>query len=72
VEVGAAFSNDLITATEDRNLYLDRITIEPPPGVADPVQISAEAMTGEYERREQRFCRRARRISKNIARRKLL
>ena len=47
------FLNDRITATEDRNLFLDRITIESPPGVADPVPISAEAMTEEYERREQ-------------------
>ena len=53
VEVAVAFLNDFRTATEDRNLYLDRITITPPPGVADPEQISQASLNAEYERREQ-------------------
>jgi endo-1,4-beta-xylanase len=52
-ELAVAFMNDLLTATEDRNLYLDRIKITPPPGVADPVPIPTEALREEYERREQ-------------------
>jgi hypothetical protein len=36
-EIAAAFLNDAVVGQEDRNLYLDRLTITPPPGAAAPV-----------------------------------
>jgi GH35 family endo-1,4-beta-xylanase len=53
VELSVAFSNDFLTATEDRNLYLERIMIEPPTETTDPTPISAKSMAEEYERREE-------------------
>lgn len=35
VELAVAFMNDAVVGHEDRNLYLDRITVKPPPGAAD-------------------------------------
>ncbi len=52
-EVAVAFLNDALINGEDRNLYLDRITIISPAGVADPTPLDPEEMTSEYERREQ-------------------
>jgi len=53
VEVAVAFLNDMVTDNEDRNLYLDRITISAPPGITDPAALRPDDMTAEYERREQ-------------------
>jgi Ca-dependent carbohydrate-binding module xylan-binding len=36
-EIAAAYLNDAIVGREDRDLNLDRLTIGPPPGIADPV-----------------------------------
>jgi GH35 family endo-1,4-beta-xylanase len=41
-EIAAAFRNDGQIGTEDRNLYLERITIDAPPGERAPLVTSAE------------------------------
>ena len=38
-EIAAAFLNDAIIGKEDRNLYLERFTIIPPPGAAEPALV---------------------------------
>ena len=38
-EIAVGFLNDHVAGNEDRNLYLDYFTIEPPPGVADPAPV---------------------------------
>jgi endo-1,4-beta-xylanase len=53
VEIDVAFLNDLQTDKEDRNLYLDRITIIPPPGVANPAPLRPDEVKDEYDRKEQ-------------------
>ena len=45
-EIAAAFLNDALVGQEDRNLYLKRFTISPPPGAADPVLVD-QAGTGQ-------------------------
>ena len=50
-EIAAAFLNDTMIGKEDRNLYLQSITIRPPPGGADPVLAGkAEAAAAGEER----------------------
>ncbi|NQU21657.1 MAG: endo-1,4-beta-xylanase [Candidatus Nealsonbacteria bacterium] len=52
-ELAVAFNNDLVRGQEDRNLYLDRITITAPPDVPD-VAIAGRAeivaLAGQHER----------------------
>ncbi|MEE8452954.1 MAG: endo-1,4-beta-xylanase [Thermoguttaceae bacterium] len=65
-EVAVAFTNDAVAGDEDRNLYLDRITISPPAGLADPVPVDAEDLAERFEKQEQetlQLCRQ--RIEKN-------
>jgi endo-1,4-beta-xylanase len=65
-EIAAAFLNDAVAGGEDRNLYLDRITIAPPAGAADPVRVGRAEMAAQAERREQEALDRARQeIEKN-------
>jgi len=52
-ELTVGFLNDRRTAEEDRNLYLDRITITPPAGAADLMSIGVEEMSVECRRREE-------------------
>jgi GH35 family endo-1,4-beta-xylanase len=52
-EIAAAFLNDEIIGKEDRNLYLDRFTITPPPGAADPVVVEQRELAEAAEQREQ-------------------
>ena len=52
-EIAAAFLNDAIIGKEDRNLYLERFTITPPPGAAEPVLAAKEEMAEAAEQREQ-------------------
>jgi hypothetical protein len=51
-EIAAAFLNDAVVGQEDRNLYLDRFTITPPPGVAAPVLADKRELAQAAERRE--------------------
>jgi endo-1,4-beta-xylanase len=51
-EIAVAFLNDAIVGGEDRNLYLDRFTISPPPGTADPVLAAGEDLAEAAEKRE--------------------
>jgi endo-1,4-beta-xylanase len=51
-EVAAAFLNDAVIDDEDRNLYLDRITIIPPEGAAAPKITSRAAVWAMGEERE--------------------
>ena len=65
-EIAVAFLNDRLTADEDRNLYLDRITITAPPGAADPTVVPLEEMAKVRRRREEAVLDRCReRIEKN-------
>jgi len=67
IELGAglhtlavAFTNDLLTKTEDRNLYLDRITIRPPKGAPDPTLASAKELAVEAQKTEDAALEKAR------------
>jgi len=51
-EIAAAFLNDARVDQEDRNLYLQQITIRPPSGRADPVLVSPEELAEAAEARE--------------------
>ena len=50
--VAVAFTNDLLAGREDRNLYLDRIVLEPPAGVSEPTLAAAEELTVEAQKHE--------------------
>ena len=51
-EIAAAFLNDAVIGKEDRNLYLDRFTISPPSGVAEPVLVNKRELAEAAEKRE--------------------
>jgi hypothetical protein len=51
-EVAAAFLNDAVIDTEDRNLYLQRITIRRPAGGTEPVLLTAKELAEATEARE--------------------
>jgi len=51
-EIAAAFLNDAVIGKEDRNLYLERFTISPPPGTPDPVLASMKEVSAAAEKRE--------------------
>ncbi len=51
-EIAAAFLNDAIVGNEDRNLYLDRLTITPPTGAAEPTVLDAKELALAAEQRE--------------------
>ena len=57
-EIAVGFLNDLVAGSEDRNLYLDRITVTPPPGVADPVPADRKELAARFEKLEQEILRR--------------
>ena len=52
-EIAVGFVNDARSETEDRNLYLDRIEIHPPAGVAAPVLATAAEAAAFEARQEQ-------------------
>ena len=51
-EIAAGFLNDALIGKEDRNLYLERFTISPPPGAADPVLVAKQELVEAAEQRE--------------------
>ena len=51
-EIAAAFLNDAVAGTEDRNLYLDRLTIIPPVGAPEPVLVAKRVLAEAAEKRE--------------------
>jgi len=51
-EIAAAFRNDAQIGNEDRNLYLERITIDAPPGAQAPSITSGEHQAMDADRRE--------------------
>lgn len=51
-EIAAAFLNDALVNGEDRNLYLDRITIVSPQGAPDPTLPDAKELAEAAEARE--------------------
>lgn len=51
-ELAAAFLNDALVGDEDRNLYLARITIVPPPGATAPTILTLEEIAEAAEARE--------------------
>ena len=51
-EVAAAFLNDAVIGKEDRNLYLERFTIIPPSGAAEPVLVNKQELAQAAEKRE--------------------
>ncbi len=51
-EIAAAFLNDAVIGKEDRNLYLDRLTISPPSGVAEPALVGKRELAEIGEKRE--------------------
>ncbi len=56
-EIAVAFLNDHLAGNEDRNLFLDHITIHPPAGVADPSPVGKAELAGKSKRREQKTVR---------------
>lgn len=65
-EIAVAFLNDRHTADEDRNLYLERIAVIPPPGAADPAIVPPGEWSKILARREQAVLDRCpERIEKN-------
>jgi len=52
-DVGVAFLNDAVIGNEDRNLYLDRFTIDAPPGITDPVLAAKQEVVAAAKEREQ-------------------
>ena len=59
-EIAVAFLNDAVIDREDRNLYLDRLTIIPPAGAAEPSlaakQELAKAAQADYAVKFYRVC----------------
>jgi len=51
-ELAVSFMNDAVVGDEDRNLYLDRFTIKPPPGAADATPVGIEEWARAAEQRE--------------------
>jgi len=51
-EIAAVFLNDAVIDREDRNLYLDRLTIIPPAGAAEPALVAKRELAEMAERRE--------------------
>ena len=51
-EIAAAFLNDAVIGKEDRNLYLERFTISPPSGAAEPVLVDKRELAEAAEKRE--------------------
>jgi endo-1,4-beta-xylanase len=51
-EIAAAFLNDAMIGKEDRNLYLERFTISPPAGAAEPVLAAKREVEEAAEKRE--------------------
>ena len=51
-EIAASFLNDAVIGREDRNLYLDRLTIVPPAGTAEPVLVARQELAELAEQRE--------------------
>ena len=51
-EIAAGFLNDAVIEKEDRNLYLQQITIRAPASGAEPVLLSAEELAEAAESRE--------------------
>ena len=51
-EIAAAFLNDAVVDGEDRNLYLDRLTIIPPAGAAEPAWSTKQELAEAAEKRE--------------------
>ena len=51
-EIAAAFLNDAVIGKEDRNLYLERFTISPPSGAAEPVLVNKQELAQAAEKRE--------------------
>jgi GH35 family endo-1,4-beta-xylanase len=51
-EIAVAFLNDAIIGKEDRNLYLDRITVSPPPATAEPVLAALGDLAAAAQSRE--------------------
>ena len=56
-EVAAGFLNDARVGSEDRNLYLERITIVAPPGSAAPVALVGKEDAEDAARRERESLR---------------
>ena len=52
-EIAVAFLNDQFADGEDRNLYLQKITVAPPPGMADPTIVAPEEWAEVCRRREE-------------------
>ncbi len=52
-EIAAAFLNDALVGEEDRNLYLERITIIPPAGTAPPTLVDGRELLVEAGKREE-------------------
>jgi len=51
-EIAAAFLNDAVVAGEDRNLYLDCLTIIPPEGAGEPALVGKAELFEAAEKRE--------------------
>jgi len=51
-EIAAAFLNDAVIGREDRNLYLDHLTIIPPTGAAEPAPVAKEELANSAEKLE--------------------
>ena len=51
-EIAAAFLNDAVIGREDRNLYLDHLTIIPPTGTAEPALVTKEELADSVEKLE--------------------
>jgi GH35 family endo-1,4-beta-xylanase len=51
-EIAVAFLNDAVIGKEDRDLYLDRFTISPPSGAAEPVLVTKQELAEAGEKRE--------------------
>ena len=51
-EIAAAYLNDAVIGKEDRNLYLERFTISPPPAAAEPVLVAKQELAEAAEKRE--------------------
>ncbi len=51
-EIAVAFLNDTVIDREDRNLYLDHLTIIPPAGAAEPALVAKRELAEAAEKRE--------------------
>ncbi len=54
-EVAAGFTNDAVVGREDRNLYLEQIVVQPPPGVAEPTLVDKQELIAVAEERERQI-----------------